>query len=308
MTNDQQIQSVLETEFTFRVVDPSEGQVNKTDWNNVAGVIHAILAFAVVLVFRVQDGGEEVLLGLGTTVPIPVPDPDNPGGDMVVAWSTAKLFWSEGQHRIFARFVLDGKNYDTPHRTFSISMPLVKPVISNPKSKQVVHTRSVPVSGRIPENSTFTGVTVKVFLDQGEQPIGEDTPSTRSWGTSVNLAPGAHSIVAQSIKGMSITGRTEPVLFYVAPPALINVAVDITDDNWVIFSGGGHEGATVRLNVVSGPGGVAPPDVHVQNGKWETTAKHWPFGSYQMQAFQLIADSAGGWIESLPSEFVVDLG
>ena len=308
MTNDQLIQSVLEAGFTFRIEDPAERQVKKTDWNNVAGFIHAILAFAVVLVFRVKDDGEEVLLAIGTTVPLPVPDPGNPGGDMVVAWSTTKLLWGEGQHRIFARVVVDGTNHDTPHRTFSISMPLALPVISNPKPRQVVHTRSVPVSGRLPENSTFTGVTVKVFLDQGQQSIGEDTPSTRSWGTFVNLLPGAHSIVAQSFKGGASTGRTTPLLFYVAPSALINVTVEVTEDNSVIFSGGGDEGATVRVNVVSGPGGASPPDVQVNNGKWETTAKDWPFGSYQMKAVQMISDSAGGRIESLPFEFVVDLG
>ncbi|WP_236193613.1 hypothetical protein [Pseudomonas glycinae] len=307
MTKDEQLQSVLDAGLTFRITKPRPGEVSKSDLNNVGGGISALLSLAIVFVFRREDNGDNTLLGTATTTLIPFPDPLDPEGGKIVAWTTPNLFWREGSHRIFAQYVVDGIGYNTPLQTFTVSQPLGLPVIANPGPKQIVHNRSVLVSGRLPENSTFIGVTVKVFLDQGQQPIGEDTPSTRFWKTSVELAPGAHSIVAQSFKGGASTGRTAPVLFYVAPSALTKVAFDLADDKSVRFSGDGDDGSTVRLSVVSGPGGVAPPDVQVNNGRWETTAENWPLGSYRMKAVQMISDSAGGWIESMPHNFEVDL-
>jgi hypothetical protein len=71
----------------------------------------------------------------------------------------------------------------------------------------------------------------------------------------------------------------------------------------VKFSGTGHDGATVEISIVSGPGGTAPSTVVVNAGKWETTATNWPFGTYSLRAIQKVPDNAGGWIESLPYTF-----
>jgi len=307
MTNDQQIQS-LDAGFTFRIYKPKADEVSNTDWNSVAGVINAILAYAIVFVFRREDSGEDTFLGTATTTLIPYPDPEDPGGWKIVAWATPNLYWREGSHRIFARVVVEGINHDTPHQTFTISQPLALPVISKPETGQTIHTRPVRVSGRLPDNSTFIGVTVKVFLDQGENPVGEVQLSSRSWSTSIDFSPGAHSIVAQSFKGTASTGRTEARLFYVAPPALENVKVDSDVGSSIRFSGNGLEGAMVKLTVVSGPDVETLPEVQVKNGNWEITAKDWPFASYTLKAIQKVSNSAGGWIESLPFEFTVERG
>ena len=308
MTNDQKIQALVEAGFTFRITEPDPGEVRNTDWNIVGGVIHAILAFAVVMVIRVKDDGEEELLGVGTTIPFPVPDPGNPGGDKVVVWSTAKLFWREGPHRIFARVVVDGDNHDTPHQTFTISQPLGLPVISNPEDGQTIHTRPVRVSGRVPDNSTFIGVTVKAFLDQDRNPIGEVPLSSRFWSIPIDIPPDAYSITAQSFKGTASTGRTEARLFYVAPLALESVEVDSGAGGSSRFSGDGLEGAMVKLTVVSGPDVDTLPEVQVTSGKWEIIAPDWPLGSYTLKAIQKVSNRAGGWIESLPFEFTVERG
>ncbi|MGY2438677.1 hypothetical protein [Pseudomonas sp. SDO52101_S400] len=308
MTNDQQLPSGLDADFTFRIYQPKPDEVSNSDWNNVAGVINAILALAIVFIYRREDSGEDTFLGTATTTLIPFPDPEDPAGWKVVAWATPPLFLSERSHRIFARVVVDGINHDTLHQTLTISQPLARPDILTPDVRQTIHTRPVRVSGRVPDNSTFVGVTVKLFLDLGQDPIGEVLLSSRSWSTFIDCSPGAHSITAQSFKGMASTGRTEARLFYVAPLALESVNVDFDAGGSIRFSGNGFEGAMVKLTVVSGPDVDALPEVQVESGSWAITAKDWPLGSYTLNAIQRVSNSNGGWIDSLALEVTVERG
>jgi hypothetical protein len=88
---------------------------------------------------------------------------------------------------------------------------------------------------------------------------------------------------------------------------LTAVTVTFPTDTSVKFEGAGHTGATVQITVVSGPGGTAPPDVPVIAERWTTTATNWPLGSYSLKVVQKVSDNAGGWIESQPYTFPVDL-
>ncbi|WP_225927206.1 hypothetical protein [Pseudomonas ekonensis] len=141
-------------------------------------------------------------------------------------------------------------------------------------------------------------------MDLTETKVGEASAAGNNWNVQVNLEPGQRSLVVQQIVNNRPSVRSIPRAFKIRPPALTAVTATPSGTS-VKFTGAGHTGATVQISVVSGPGGMAPPNATVTSGRWETTASNWPFGTYQLRAIQKVPDNAGGWIESLPYAFTV---
>jgi hypothetical protein len=149
------------------------------------------------------------------------------------------------------------------------------------------------------------GALAEILLDGnhsikfGQAPITGD-----SWSVDVTLdAPGRRSLVARQTKDSIPSEVSQPRSFDIRPPALTNVNITIPVATTVKFDGDGHEGATVVITVISGPGGSAPGEEKVVGGKWETSATNWPDGLYKMSAIQKVSNNAGGWIESVPYPF-----
>ncbi len=163
------------------------------------------------------------------------------------------------------------------------------------------------------QSSTFTvsgsggeaGAKVDVLLDIAGTRVGQSATLTGdAWSASVTVSPGPVSLVAKQIKGQLESLLSAPRAFKVRPPALTAVTATPIGTH-VKLTGSGHTGATVQITVVDG-GAAAPPAVQVTNGRWETTAANWPFGTYRLRAIQKVSDNAGGWIESQPYTFTVN--
>lgn len=173
-----------------------------------------------------------------------------------------------------------------------------------------------PGAGTV-QNQTFTisgtggaaGATVEILKDQVEHTvIGTGSVKTGgTWDVTVTVPPGPISLVAEQFIGSDDhSGRSQARGFKIRPPQLTNIKEEnLATPGSVKFSGTGHNGATVEITVVSGPGGTKPPDVLVSNGRWETTATNWTFGTYQLSAVQKVPDNANGWIPSQPYTFEV---
>ncbi|KJZ62537.1 hypothetical protein VD17_26800 [Pseudomonas fluorescens] len=155
-----------------------------------------------------------------------------------------------------------------------------------------------------------TGATVEILKDQVEHTVICTAPvkTGGSWDVTVTVPPGPVSLVAEQFIGSGDhSGRSQARGFKIRPPQLSDIKTEFltTPVAGVKFSGVGHNGATVEITVVSGPGGTAPPAVQVRNGQWETTATNWLYGTYTLSAVQKVPDNANGWIPSLPYTFDV---
>ncbi|AXI63118.1 hypothetical protein DLD99_22455 [Pseudomonas kribbensis] len=136
--------------------------------------------------------------------------------------------------------------------------------------------------------------------------VGQAAVTADAWEAAVIVEPGRRSLVAgQTGAGINPSDFSQPRVFDIRPLPLTRVNVTFPDAITVKFAGGGREGATVVITVLSGPGGAAPGEARVVSGKWETSATNWPDGLYKMSAIQKISNNAGGWIESTPIEFEV---
>ncbi|WP_415773515.1 hypothetical protein [Pseudomonas sp. LB3P38] len=156
-------------------------------------------------------------------------------------------------------------------------------------------------------NLGTVGGKVQVFKDLTDDKVGEsDVLTAATWSCSVAVPVGPVSLVAKLVKDGRESERSAPRAFKIRPPKLTAVTFTIPTETTVKFSGTGHTGATVEITVVSGPGGSAPPAAQVKDGKWETTATNWKFGTYTLSAIQKVLDNANAWIESESYTFTVD--
>ncbi|WP_139832560.1 hypothetical protein [Pseudomonas sp. B26(2017)] len=184
--------------------------------------------------------------------------------------------------------------------SITVQVKLTTPVISSPAAGSV-------------QNSAFTvggtgGVAGSIMrivydLDHSKQ-VGQASVTGNNWTVPVTVDPGRRSLVAgQTGTGINPSDFSQPRAFDIRPPALTKVNVTVPVATTVKFDGDGHEGATVVITVISGPGGSAPGEAKVVGGKWETSATNWPDGLYKMSAIQKVSNNAGGWIESVPFPF-----
>ncbi|WP_235195281.1 hypothetical protein [Pseudomonas brassicacearum] len=150
---------------------------------------------------------------------------------------------------------------------------------------------------------------MKVRLDRADTVVGQGTVGANgTWSASVQVSEaGTVSLVAEQNYQNVPSGPGLPQAFRVRPPRLTAVTVTTPTATSVKFEGSGYTGATVQISVVNGPGGGTPPAAPVNGGRWETTVTNWPFGLYNLSAIQKVSDNAGGWIESQPYTFNVDL-
>ncbi|WP_143492491.1 MULTISPECIES: hypothetical protein [unclassified Pseudomonas] len=186
-----------------------------------------------------------------------------------------------------------------PHRVTYVLAPNNKtPEITLPLAG-TVQDQKFRVSGK----NGVSASTMQVFIDLTETKVGEAAVTGDNWSVEVNVDPGRLSLVAKQILNNYPPGISLPRFFDIRPPALTKVNVTVPDAITVKFDGDGHEGATVAITVVSGPGGAAPGEAKVVSGKWATSATNWPDGLYKMRAIQKVSNNAGAWIESAPIEF-----
>ncbi|MFM9381953.1 hypothetical protein [Pseudomonas sp. UV AK001] len=194
----------------------------------------------------------------------------------------------------------NGQTTSSNQVPITVAVKLQTPVISSPAAGSL-------------QNSAFTvggtgGVVGSIMrivydLDHSKQ-VGQASVTADNWTVPVTVDPGRRSLVAgQTGTGINPSDFSQPRAFDIRPPVLTKVNVTVPSPTTVTFDGDGHEGATVAITVVSGPGGAAPGEAKVVGGKWETSATNWPDGLYKMSAIQKVSDNAGGWIESVPYPF-----
>lgn len=180
-----------------------------------------------------------------------------------------------------------------------ITVNLKTPTITAPAANSILAT-TFPLSG----TGAVAGATMQVFIDLTQTEVGKTTVSADAWSVPVTLDPGPRSLVAlQTLNGVP-SARSQPRAFKIRPAALTSVTTTPSDTS-VKLSGTGYNGATVEIRIVRSPdpGSTAPAAVVVSNGRWETTAVNWTFGTYDLIAEQKVSDGAGGWITSLPFTF-----
>jgi hypothetical protein len=208
-----------------------------------------------------------------------------------------------GQRTIRAQATLDGvPSSETVDRTFNVTPAI--PQITGPDA-DVLQSPTFDVIG----TDGVRGCEIQILKDLGDNtPLGKGVlQAGGNWTVSVTVPVGQISLVAEQVSGVVRSGRGLPRSFRIRPPAFTAVNVEHPTETSVKFSGTGHTGATVELTVVSGPGETAPPPVTVKDGKWETTATNWKFGTYTLEAIQKVPDNASGWIKSQPYTFSVTL-
>ncbi|WP_409318353.1 hypothetical protein [Pseudomonas sp. KCJK9016] len=300
MTNDQQSESAQEASFPFRITSHRDGEVIDNEWISIGGVLFALLAYSVVSVMRKEADGTETLIGIGTTIPIPLPDPADPGGPLIVAWTTVKLFLKEGSHRIFARVLPeDDPPVDTAFVNLHLTLPLGNPTFSSPVQNGT-YDRDLTVSGSVAAGSTTTGVMVKVYMDLGTSPLGQANVANRRWSMPIRFQPGVQSIVAEAVKGAASTGRVGLVKFYVRPEPVSELKATVSAGGDVTYTGTGYvgaEGEIYDLNNNMEPVLSFPVD----NTPWSKTVPDSPPGSYHIGARQSVSDGVGGRIYSVRS-------
>lgn len=183
--------------------------------------------------------------------------------------------------------------------TVTVQITPERPVIDNPAPGSVQNS-TFPMGG----TGGVAGAVMEILQDGNHSiKLGEAPVVGDRWTVQVNVDPGRHSLVARQTKKNVPSDVSDPRYFDIRPPALTKVNVTVPVATTVKFDGDGHEGATVVITVVSGPGGAAPGEAKVVSGKWETSATNWPDGLYKMSAIQKVSNNAGGWIESAPYSF-----
>ncbi|MFJ2464049.1 hypothetical protein [Pseudomonas sp. NPDC087615] len=156
------------------------------------------------------------------------------------------------------------------------------------------------------------GALIEVFEDQNTRVYGTSRVSAENgdWSVSVTgLSPGNIGLVVEQSVGNMRSGRGNPRAFKIRPPVLESVDINFPTDTSATFFGSGHfDGrleTQIQFTVKSGPG-TAPPNTKVnQDGKWQTAATDWPFGTSTVEVIQKVPDGDSGWIESHPYGFVV---
>lgn len=183
----------------------------------------------------------------------------------------------------------------------TVRHPALAPVITDPPADST-QDRSFTLAG----TEGKAGATMRVFVDPMQTNVGEASVTGADWSVPVTVEPGMRSLVAQQTLNGLPSERSVPRPFKIRPAVFPKVDVTFVSETTVKFSGTGFSTARVVITVLSGPGGTAPPVVTVEDGKWETTATNWLFGTYHLSAIQKVSDNANGWIESPPYTFSVN--
>ncbi|WP_431481377.1 hypothetical protein [Pseudomonas thivervalensis] len=165
-----------------------------------------------------------------------------------------------------------------------------------------------------PQNMNFTvtgtngivGARVYVKLDWSPESVGDDTVKAGgNWSVNVSLkkAGPVNLVAEQTYQGVTSL-RSEYQAFKIKPPKLTDIQVTYPRPGTVMFSGDGHEAATVDVHITNNltPQGS---DV-VRNGTWAVEWSDPLPAQYQMDILQKMADGSG-WIYSDWSNLTVTI-
>jgi hypothetical protein len=159
---------------------------------------------------------------------------------------------------------------------------------------------------RVGGTGGLAGANMEVLHDTDHDiKVGEAQVNDDKWSVDVTVGPGRRSLVARQTYKNTPSDVSTPRSFDVRPLPLTNVDVSYPSASSIKFAGLGLNGSSVEIRKVSGPNATMPPVASVVSGQWTARASGWPFGSYQLEAFQKMPNNAGGWIESLPFPFTV---